>query len=100
MWFGSREDEVRRLEGEAYDALERGEWDAAEAIAAKLLAMQWSGGFEIAALAAQGRGDLARAASVLEEGVEKVPSVGSLWHLLGVIRSDLGRFDAALEAFD
>lgn len=100
MWFGSREDQVRQLEGEAYDALERGEWDAAEAIASKLLAMQWSGGFEIAALAAQGRGDLARAASVLEEGVEKVPSVGSLWHLLGVVRSDLGRFEGALEAFD
>ncbi len=100
MWFGSREDEVGRLERAAQAALEGGDFDAADAIAARLLELGWSGGFEIAALAARGRGEPALAAKRLEEGVEKAPGAGSLWLLLGVVRSDLARYDAALDAFE
>lgn len=100
MWFGSREDDVRRLEREAYEALEAGEWSEADARAQKLLALGWSGGFEIAALAARGRGDAEAAARALEEGVEKAPAAWPLWHLLAVVRSDLGRYDDALDAFE
>lgn len=100
MWFGSREEMARRLEAEAFEALDACEWDAADARGDELLGMGWSGGFEVKALAAQGRGELVVALGVLEDGVSKVPSVWSLWLLLGIARSDLGRFDEALEAFD
>ncbi len=100
MWFDSREEEVRQLEGEAYDALARGDWGAADAIAQTLLSMRWSGGFESAALAARGRGEPVVAVAQLEDAVAKVPAVWPLWHLLGVVRSDLGRYDEALDAFE
>lgn len=100
VWFGAREETARRLEAEAFEAIEAGDWDAAEARAGELLAMGWSGGFEVRALAAQGRGDVEGAARVLEDGVEKAPGACPLWLLLGNVRSDLGRFDEALDAFD
>lgn len=100
VWFGSREETARRLEAEAFEALEAGEWEAAEARGDELLAMGWSGGFEVKALAAQGRGEVEVARHVLEDGVEKAPGAWPLWLLLGNVRSDLGRFDEALDAFE
>lgn len=100
MWFGSREEKVRRLEAHAREALEAGAADEAERVADELLGLGWSGGFEVKALAARSRGDDAGAASLLEEAVSHVPSSWPLWDLLGIVRSDLGRFEAAMEAFD
>jgi tetratricopeptide (TPR) repeat protein len=100
MWFGTREEEARRLEAEAHAALAAADWEAADGIAQRLLDLGWSGGFEIRALAAEARGELERARAVLEEGVAKAPASWSLWHLLGIVRSDLGQYDDALEAFE
>lgn len=100
MWFGSREEKVRTLEAQAREALEAGAADEAERAADELLGLGWSGGFEFKALAARARGDDDRAVSVLEEAVSHVPSSWPLWDLLGIVRSDLGRFDTAMEAFD
>jgi tetratricopeptide (TPR) repeat protein len=99
MWFGSREEEVERLEKQAGGGLERGDWDEAERNGDALLALGWSRGFEFKALAARGRGDDERAVELLEGGVAKVPSAWSLWMLLGIVRSDLGRYASAIEAF-
>ena len=100
MWFGSREERVRRLEAHAREALEAGALEEAERAAGELLELGWSGGFEIQALAARARGTDERAASVLEEGLSHVPEAWPLWDLLGIVRSDLGRYDGAMEAFD
>lgn len=100
MWFGSREDEVRQLEARAFEALDTGQWDEADEAADRLLDLGWSGGFQIRALSAQARGEVARAREVLEEGVAAAPAAWTLWHLLGIVRSDLGAYDDALEAFE
>lgn len=100
MWFGTREDEVRRLQAQGLEALDRGQWAEAEAAASRLLELGWSGGFELRALAAQARGELARSREILEAGVSTAPSAWTLWHLLGVIRSDQGALDEALDAFE
>ncbi len=99
MWFGSREKQVQQIEARAHEALEAQAWDGAERAADELLDLGWSGGFEIKALAARGRDEHERALRVLEEGVSRVPSSWMLWHLLGIVRSDLGRADEALDAF-
>lgn len=99
MWFGTREEEVRRLEAEGFEALDEGNFDAAERAATRLLDLGWSGGFELRALVAQGQGDHARARAVLEEGVTRAPTAWTLWHLLGIVRSDQGALDEAIDAF-
>jgi tetratricopeptide (TPR) repeat protein len=99
MWFGSREEQVKRLDARAHEALDAGAWDDAERAAAEMLDLGWSGGFEIKALAARGRGDDDAAVRALEEGVSHVPGSWLLWLLLGIVRSDLGRADDALAAF-
>lgn len=100
MWFGSREERVRRLEAHAHEALEAGALDEAERTAEELLELGWSGGFEIKALVARARGEDESAARVLEEAVGHVPEVWALWDLLGIVRSDLGRYESAMDAFD
>jgi tetratricopeptide (TPR) repeat protein len=55
--------------------------------------------FEVEARARWDRGEREQAIAVLEEGVAKAPGAAPLWHWLGCYRSDLGRFEGALEAF-
>ncbi|MFK7989625.1 MAG: tetratricopeptide repeat protein [Sandaracinaceae bacterium] len=100
MWFGASEESARAIEAKAIAALDDGEHDRALALADELLAMRWSGGFEIKALAMAGTGDREGATRVLEAALENVPDAWRLWHLLGNLRSDLGRADAALKAYD
>jgi tetratricopeptide (TPR) repeat protein len=99
MWFGTHEERVRQIEARAHEALARQSWDEADTAAGELLDLGWSGGFEIRALAASGRGDLERAVRVLEEGTSLAAQAWSLWQLLGIYRSDLGRSEGALDAF-
>lgn len=98
MWFGDV-DAAQRDEARGYAALEAGDLPAAEAAAEALIAMRWSGGFVLRALALRAAGRLEDAAGVLEGAVERVPADGRLWQLLGNLRSDLGRPDEALAAF-
>ncbi|MEZ4337921.1 MAG: tetratricopeptide repeat protein [Sandaracinaceae bacterium] len=98
MWFGDVEAAERR-EAQGHAALEAGDLEAAEAAAAALIGMRWSGGFVIRALALRAAGRPEAATSVLEDAVTRVPADGRLWQLLGNLRSDLGRLDDALVAF-
>lgn len=99
MWFGSVEERVRAIEARAHEALEAGEHDDADRLGDELLELGWSGGFEVKALSARGRGDDAAAVRVLEEGVSRAPQAWQLWHLLGIVRSDRGDLDASMDAF-
>lgn len=100
MWFGASEETARAVEAEAIEALNSGHHDRALALAEQLLNMRWSGGFEIRALAQAGQGNPEAAIAGLETALEAVPDAWRLWHLLGNLRSDLGRADQALRAYD
>jgi len=99
MWFGD-EDEASRLEAQGHRQIEAGDLGAAQRTADALLAMRWSGGFAIEALALASAGDLEAAVAGLEAGVARAPDAWALWQLLGNLRSDLGRLDDAIAAFD
>src|SRR5579871_3243607 len=45
------------------------------------------------------KGDLAAAADLLEQAIELVPRFASAWFTLAEIREQLGKRDAAIEAF-
>ncbi|MCB9596847.1 MAG: tetratricopeptide repeat protein [Sandaracinaceae bacterium] len=99
MWFGD-EAEAGRLETLGHEQLEAGDGAAALKTADRLIAMGWSGGFVVEALAHRSAGRLDVAVERLEVAVERVPAAWELWHLLGNLRSDRDDVDAALEAFE
>jgi tetratricopeptide (TPR) repeat protein len=82
-----------------YAALAEGHVDDALRIARELRGLRHSSCFELEARARWERGERDEAVTVLEEGVAKAPGAAPLWHWLGCYRSDLGRFEPALEAF-
>ena len=99
MWFGD-EEEAARLESLGHDQIEAGDRAAALETAANLVAMGWSGGFVVEALAHRSGGEIEVAARRLEAGAERAPRAWQLWHLLGNLRSDLQDVDGAVAAFD
>lgn len=100
MWFGRDQDSAYDLEAKAHGLLDAGRTEEALQVAEKLLAMGWSGGFEVKALAQHQAGELEGAIATLEEATAKVPNVWHLWQLLGNLRSDAGQLDGALEAMN
>ncbi|UJR78210.1 tetratricopeptide repeat protein [Sandaracinus amylolyticus] len=100
MFFGTSEDEARRLHEEALARIDARDLSGAREIARQLRAMRWSGAFEIEALAARAEGDPEGAVRVLEEGVRLAPGAWSLQLLLGTMCSESGRSDEALAALD
>ncbi len=84
---------------EAHEALARGALDEADALADALIAMKWSGGFEIRALVLRARGELDAAIAVARASVEKVPADPSLWLLLANLSSEASRFEEAEAAY-
>lgn len=91
---------AEKLTEDAYAALEAGEGARVAEICAELRVMHYSSCFEIEALLALDQNQPARALEVLDEGVEAVPDLWSLWQLKGNILSDGGQFEAALEAYE
>ena len=91
---------AEKLTEDAYAALENGEGARVAEICGELRVMHYSSCFEIEALLALDQGLPARALEVLDEGVEAVPDLWSLWQLKGNILSDGGQFEAALEAYE
>lgn len=91
--------ETQALMGDGYAALRENRIDDALAIAAELRRRRHSSNFEIEARARWARGEREAAVAVLEEGVNIAPKATPLWHWLGCYRSDLGRYEPALEAF-
>lgn len=93
------EDKVDRLMKEAYEHLEAFNLAEAMKIARKLEAINYSGAYEVMALAQQKEGEPELAMRTLEEGLRRAPSVWLLWQLLGNIASDQGLFAKAEEAY-
>lgn len=91
--------ETTRLMDEGFDALRDGRLDDALAVATKLRERRHSSSFEIEARSRWERGEREEAINVLEQGVARVPHASPLWHWLACYRSDVGRYDGALEAF-
>ncbi len=92
--------QAEELTAAAFEALEAGQGTRVAEICAELRVMHYSSCFEIEALLALDQNQPARALEVLDEGLEAVPELWSLWQLKGNILSDGGQFDAALEAYE
>lgn len=88
------------LMAEAFAHLEAGDPESALEIGKQLETMQYSGAYEVQAMAYADMDELEQAVGVLEAGVAHAPGVWLLWQLLGNYRSDLERFDAAVEAYE
>ena len=82
-----------------YALIRDGEFDAALEVAGQLEKHRHTGGFEIAALAHAGKGELETAVAVLRRGVTRAPDVWLNWQLLGNYLSDLERYDDAEAAY-
>jgi tetratricopeptide (TPR) repeat protein len=93
-------DEVRRLYDQAMHALEDHRYEDAIEIGTLLKQRNFSGAFEVIALARGGQDDREGAVAELREGVSLAPSVWLLWQLLGNYLSDLERTAEALEAYE
>lgn len=93
----SQQDE---LMAEAFAHLEAGDPEAALEIGKQLETMQYSGAYEVQAMAYADMDETEQAVAVLEAGVAHAPAVWLLWQLLGNYRSDLGRMPAAIEAYE
>jgi tetratricopeptide (TPR) repeat protein len=94
-----REGAVSRLYGLALAALEAGDTEEAQRLAAELAELRNTGAFEIAARAHWLAGESEKAISLLRQGLESFPQVAVLWSWLGHFLSDSGRYDEAVEAF-
>ncbi|MBN4665039.1 hypothetical protein HUS70_09010 [Pandoraea nosoerga] len=88
------------LMAEAFAHLEAGDPESALEIGKRLESMQYSGAYEVQAMAYADMDEMEQAVAVLEAGVAHAPGVWLLWQLLGNYRSDLGRFPAAIEAYE
>ena len=88
-----------KLADHGYELLKEKEYEQALEVAAQLEERKYTATFEIAALAHDALGNTEEAVEVLEKGVDLVPTIWLNWHLLGNLRSDLGRYEQAHEAY-
>lgn len=93
-------EDVDKLMHQAYELIDSFQCEEALAVGEKLKEIGYSGAFEVMALAHQTMGETDKAISVLNEGLEKVPHVWVLWHLLGNLLSDKGEYTEAQHAYD
>ncbi len=93
-------EDVEKLMNQAYELIDSFQCEEALAVGEKLKAVGYSGAFEVMALAHQTIGETDKAVAVLNEGLEKVPHVWVLWHLLGNLLSDKGEYAEAQHAYD
>ncbi|MCS7209990.1 MAG: hypothetical protein NZ874_10520, partial [Fimbriimonadales bacterium] len=84
---------------EAEQALAEREFEKARRIAAQLLRMQHTAGFEYEARALWESRRPNDAIAALKRGLEVAPELWILWEYLGHYLSDMGRHGEALEAF-
>lgn len=99
MLFLSREEKAKRLLEKGSRALEYYTYDDALAAGRKLRKLGHTAGFEFEARALWGLDRPEQAVAVLEEATRTAPEVYRLWSYLGEFRSDMGRYDAAEDAF-
>jgi tetratricopeptide (TPR) repeat protein len=97
--MNEKQEKAEKLMELAFDLLEKGKYAQAIKTAKKLKEMRHSSNFEIMALAYQHKGDIQKAISVLEEGVEQAPNAWSLWQLLGNLYSDKEFYDKSQKCY-
>lgn len=100
MWIRKKEEEVAALHQEALALLEQGELDRAEAHGRTLETLGWTGAYEVLALVARERGDLAGAIAVLTRGTTLAPDAWQLHQLHGNLLDLAGRTNDALTSYD
>ena len=100
MWIRKKEDEARAMHDEALARIDEGDLAGAEALAARLEAIGWSGCFELQALARRKAGDRPGALAALDRGIELAPELWLLHQLRGNVQDELGRFEDALASYD
>jgi tetratricopeptide (TPR) repeat protein len=93
-------EDVDKLMNQAYELLDSFQCEEALQVGEKLKTLGYSGAFEVMALAYQTLGETDKAIAVLNDGLEKVPHVWVLWHLLGNLLSDKGEYTEAQHAYD
>jgi tetratricopeptide (TPR) repeat protein len=91
---------TNQLSDDGFAALHDERYDEVLTIATELRKRRFSACFELEARARWEMGEREAAIAVLEEGVAKAAAAPPLWHWLGCYRSDIGRYEAALEAFE
>lgn len=82
-----------------FELLEAQDFEGAIGVGQELQARRHTSAFEILAMAYTGLDDIQHAIEVLEEGVQRGPTVWKLWHSLGNCRADLGRYIEAHQAY-
>ncbi len=97
--MGSTPEEIDNLTQEGNNLIGQGLYDDAVKVGKKLLKQRHSSAFEVLALAYAGQGKMKKAIKTLETGVEKAPTVWTLWQLLGNYRSEIEMYDQAHEAY-
>ena len=93
-------DSIEELINSGFKLINAEDYEEALKVGEQLRAQCHTSAFEILALAHAGLDETERAVEVLEEGVEKGPTVWPLWQLLGNYRSDLGRYEEAHAAYE
>lgn len=96
----SKETEAEKLFEEARSCLDNYQLEEAIELGNELLRMNFSGGFEILALAFQQQNDFDRAIEILQAGVEECPDLWLLWQLLGNMYSYRKNYAEAYSAYD
>ena len=66
----------------------------------RLCRYRYSGSYELRGRALAALGKLRLGRLVLERGAKRVPHAAEVWHQLGILRSEMADYSAALEAFD
>ncbi len=94
------DERIDALMNRANEHLDKYEYEEALAAAHELEELQYTGAYEIAALAHQGKGDVEEAVRVLHRGVEAAPDCWLIWELLGNYLSDLERYEEAEAAYE
>ncbi len=91
---------TEKLSDEGFDCLREEDYERALEISSELEERRFTAAFEIGAQALAGLGDIDKAVTLLQRGLELAPQVWSNWQLLGNYLSDLNQYDEAKRAYD
>ena len=95
----SNEEKCKKLMERSYACLDSYDTNKALKLGKELISLNYSGGYEILALAYAQDNLIEKAINVLEDGLAKVPHVWVLWQMLGNFQSDLCQYEKADQAY-
>lgn len=93
-------EKARAMMDQAYECLDSGDLGKSRKIAKELVAMGFSGGYEILACCFQAEDKPKKAIEILKEGTKKVPLAWPLWRQLGNMYSDMKEYDLAHKTYE